>query len=408
MNLENYRILYISSQFPTRANPQTGVFSIERVRALIRGGCQVSVIAPVLMTPHPNLIAKPGQLVRWYIEQARLPAQSRVAEIVVHHPKWFCPPKALFGWYFSAFMYAQIKPAVLRAAAELHPQVILSSWLPDGVAACHLGERLGLPTLCIADGSDVNEWPKKYSRWQYARGILNNKASAIIYVSEALRQTGKANGLSPRSDAVIHNSVNTHVFQPNPDKREDNGFSILAVGRMTPVKGYPVLLEAFAEFTRCLEKPTCLTIVGDGLLRPALEAQAAELGIASQVRFIGAVAPEQVPAYYQASDLFCLPSFSEGLPCVAVEAMACGKPVVASNVGGVSEVVDDQSGIMVAPGDPKALSQALLAATSRNWDPDIIRHKIVEEFSWSRWTEKIFKLIKNVLADQPEELDTKE
>jgi len=105
---------------------------------------------------------------------------------------------------------------------------------------------------------------------------------------------------------------------------------------------------------------------------------------------------EKLINYYQKADVFCLPSFSEGFPCVVVEAMACGKPVVASQVGGVTEIVDDQSGIMVPPGDARALCNALLVATSRSWDSAAIRQKIVDSFSWEYLTGELFNLIKSI------------
>jgi teichuronic acid biosynthesis glycosyltransferase TuaC len=403
MNVASYHILYLSSQFPTLLHPQTGVFSLERVRALARAGCQIAVIAPVLMSPHPRLATKPAQLARWLFRQARLADSSRMAEIEVRFPKWLCPPRPIIGWHLSAFLYAQIRRAALQTCAEFQPQVILSSWLPDGVSACLLGERLGLPVLCIADGTDVNEWPEKYPGWRYAQRILNQKASALIYVSEALRVTGAAHGLCPRSEAIIHNAVDVQAFKPRSEGQEDGNFSILAVGRMTRVKGHSVLLEAFVEFAHRLGKPARLTLVGDGPLRPALEKQAAELGITSVIRFAGAVAPEKMAAYYQATNLLCLPSFSEGLPCVVLEAMACGKPVVASKVGGVAELVDAQSGVLVPPGDSNALCEALLRVAAKTWDGQVIRKKIVDGFSWEQWTDKLIQLIHSVMLSQPVE-----
>lgn len=399
--MARYRILYLSSQFPTKSNPQIGVFSVERVRALTRSGCQVGAVAPLLMTPPPGLVRRPSLLAHWLRQQARLPDRSSLGEIEVRSPKWLCPPRPIFGWYLSEFEYAQIRRAALQAAAELQPQVILSSWLPDGVAAVRLGKQLGVPVLCIADGTDVNEWPEKYPGWHHARKILNEQAASLIYVSEALRLTGVARGLQPRYEAVIYNSVDVQVFKPEPDSRENKIFSILAVGRMASVKGYAVLLEAFAQLSPRLEKPARLIFVGDGPLRQVLETQAADLGIASQVQFCGTVTPEHMPAYYQAADLLCLPSLSEGMPCVAVEAMACGKPVVASRVGGVPELVDVQSGILVSPGDPKALCEALLKAAGREWDAQAIRQKIVDGFSWTQWTDKVFQVIHSVMADRP-------
>jgi len=356
------------------------------------------------MTPPPGLVAKPGQLSQWLLRQSRLPVRGSQDGIEIYYPKWFCPPKPVFGWTIGIFITAQISWAVMQAAAELRPQVILSSWLPDGLAAIRLGKQLKTPVICIADGTDVNEWPDKYPgwryAWRYARRILNEKASALIYVSEALRLAGASRGLQPRYEAVIHNAVDVQTFTLGPKSREDGIFSILAVGRMEPVKGHSVLLEAFSELTRRLERPIRLVLVGDGPLRPALQKQASRLGIAHAVQFAGVVHPEQMPSYYQAADLFCLPSYSEGLPCVAVEAMACGRPVVASQVGGVPELVDAQSGLMVPPGDSEALCLALLQAAGQKWDAQAIRQKIVDHFSWAQWTEKIFEVIQTVMAGE--------
>ena len=398
--MESYRILYLSSQFPSHINPHIGVFSVERVRALSRSGCQVTVIAPVLMTPPPDLVLKPFKLASWFMKQVQLPNYSRIEGVEVHQPKWIGPPKSIFGWTINAFEWVQIRRTSLLAAAKLKPQLILSSWLPDGVAACQLGKYLDLPVLCIADGSDVNMWPKTYPYWHYARDILNRHASAIIYVSDALRLAGKAIGLHPPIEMVIHNAVDVKAYEPSTNTRNDDTFSILVVGRMLPLKGHSILMEAFAEFSNRLGRESRLTFVGDGVLRHDLEQQAAQLGILPLVQFAGSVAPQQVIDYYQAADLLCLPSYSEGLPCVVIEAMACGKPVVASRVGGVPEVLDEQSGIMVPPGDPHALCEELLHAALRIWDTEGIRRRIVEHFSWTQWTEKLFQLIRLVIEVQ--------
>jgi glycosyltransferase involved in cell wall biosynthesis len=128
-----------------------------------------------------------------------------------------------------------------------------------------------------------------------------------------------------------------------------------------------------------------------------LAEQAANLGISSSVHLVGAVDHEALVAYYQKADVFCLPSYSEGFPCAVVEAMACGKPVVASDVGGVGEVVDDQSGILVTAGDVEALSNAILHVKNRTWDAEGIRRKIVAGFTWPLWTTSMLVLIDSVI-----------
>ena len=122
------------------------------------------------------------------------------------------------------------------------------------------------------------------------------------------------------------------------------------------------------------------------------------LGIVASVEFTGAVDQKELVAYYQKADVLCLSSFSEGFPCAVVEAMACGKPVVASQVGGIAEVVDSQSGILVPPGDLKLLSEALLQAKNRVWDQRMIRQRIVDGFEWGKWTQTVLQLVDSTLS----------
>lgn len=134
---------------------------------------------------------------------------------------------------------------------------------------------------------------------------------------------------------------------------------ILCVGRFSPEKGHLVLLDALAELRDRHVVFTC-TLVGDGPLRPELEARARRLDLTRILTFTGSVEPQRVAQFYQQADLVVLASFSEGVPVVLMEAMARGLPVAATRVGGVAELVrDGLSGLLVAPGDPKGLASAM-------------------------------------------------
>jgi len=388
-----FRILYFSTQFPNQRSPRMGVFSLQRVLALRHAGCEVQVISPLLMNPPPGLITKPVQAYKWIKLQAQLPSKFQYEEIEVHYPKWFCPPKKLFGWTMSYFLFLQVRSKVMELARAFCPNVIISSWLPDVVAAAKFGNDLNIPTLGIADGTDVNVWPEEYRGWSYARDTLNEKISTIIFVSDALRSVGNSKGLYGKKNIVLHNAVDTHLFQPSEYYFNESSFVILGIGRFVRMKGFHVLLDAVARLNRSLGIPVHLILVGEGPMRDALVRQASDLGISSILELIDPMEQDKLVMYYQKADLFCLPSYSEGLPCVVVEAMACGKPVVASNVGGIGELVDEQSGILVAPGDADALCEALLQAKNHVWDAEIIRKKIVENFGWDKWTDTMLRLM---------------
>jgi glycosyltransferase involved in cell wall biosynthesis len=134
---------------------------------------------------------------------------------------------------------------------------------------------------------------------------------------------------------------------------------VLSVGRLDPMKGFSVLLEALADL-RDEGVALNLTLVGDGPERARLEAAARRFGLTERVRFTGALGAADVTGLLAEADLFCLPSFAEGVPVVLMEAMAAGLPVVATSVMGIPELVTDgRTGLLVSPGRPEPLAKAL-------------------------------------------------
>lgn len=158
---------------------------------------------------------------------------------------------------------------------------------------------------------------------------------------------------------VVRCGVDLAAFAARSRPSRDGPPAVLAVGRLVPVKGHAVLLEAIAHLARS-EEPVAATIVGDGPRRAALERMARRLGIAELITFAGTVGQDQIRRHYEQADVFCLPSFLEGIPVVLLEAMAFGVPVVASRVAGIPELVEDgRSGVLVTPGRADLLADAL-------------------------------------------------
>jgi colanic acid/amylovoran biosynthesis glycosyltransferase len=182
------------------------------------------------------------------------------------------------------------------------------------------------------------------------------------------------------------------------DVRRANGVpSILAVGRLVPLKGHGVLLEAIARLTR-VGQPVRATIVGDGPHRAALERRARSLRVADRVSFTGTVGQDEIGGYYERADVFCLPSFIEGIPVVLLEAMASGVPVVASRITGIPELVEDgTSGVLVAPGRSDLLAAALrslLADTGRRAElAEQARRRVARDYELSGSAERLRALM---------------
>jgi glycosyltransferase involved in cell wall biosynthesis len=156
---------------------------------------------------------------------------------------------------------------------------------------------------------------------------------------------------------VVHCAVDTAAFSPRSGRRHGGPLRILCVSRLVLGKGITLLFEAMATLAAAGVESE-LTLVGDGPERARLEGRAAELGV--RVRFTGAVGQDEIRQHYAQADVFCLPSFAEGVPVVLMEAMASGLPVVATRITGVPELVDDgTSGLLVRPARADELVSAL-------------------------------------------------
>jgi glycosyltransferase involved in cell wall biosynthesis len=179
-------------------------------------------------------------------------------------------------------------------------------------------------------------------------GLSLRSASHLIAVSEALKRDLLAfptrHGLITR----IHNGVDTENFQADPIRPA--GRRILWVGRMTEEKGTQYLIRAMKRISAAYPDAR-LRLVGDGPLRKDLEELVVDLGLSGAISFAGQKSHSEIAGIYSASDIVVVPSLSEGLPMVLLEAMASGRPVVATRVGGIPELVDPgRNGYLVAPG----------------------------------------------------------
>jgi glycosyltransferase involved in cell wall biosynthesis len=231
---------------------------------------------------------------------------------------------------------------------------------------------LGLPCVIGALGSDVH-LRSGLAAWLTGRAIRN--ADGVLTVSEAMREAAVQAFAAERSRVhTIVNGFNTGVFgltQRAPARcrlglaQEDR--LIVYVGRLVPAKGLRELVEAFtslqAEVAGCR-----LALVGDGPMRGELQALIADARLALRITLTGGLPPQGVADWLGASDVLTLPSWSEGYPNVVVEALACGRPVVATDVGGTREIVREDNGILVPPRDVGALRAALAGALARRWD----------------------------------------
>jgi glycosyltransferase involved in cell wall biosynthesis len=181
-------------------------------------------------------------------------------------------------------------------------------------------------------------------------------------------------GVAPQHVHTVVNGFNTSVFGL-ADRGEarshlgiDAGFQLVVyVGRFIEAKGLRELIEASCQLAKSNGRFR-LVLVGDGVMRSELLELVERSGLKDRVLLPGGLAPKDVARWICASDVLTLPSWSEGYPNVVVEALACGRPVVATDVGGTREIVNASNGILIQPRNPEQLAGALRAALQRQWN----------------------------------------
>jgi len=262
--------------------------------------------------------------------------------------------------------------------------------------------------VCTIHGSDINVFP--YRTWLTC--LIIRKAirhvDAIIAVSAALKEKALALETPRRDIRVISNGVDLRKFTPIGRQMAraelglpQDGQILVYASRFDEVKGLSYLLLAFKMVQKC--RGDCLLVlIGDGPYRQHLEREVAGLGLQDNVYFAGLRPHAEIAKWMGACDLVVQPSLNEGSPLPVYEALACGRPMIASGVGGIPELItSDDYGLLVPPADPQALGEALLCGLRKEWDSERIRSHS-EKYTWGHVADQLIRLYEEVLASQIE------
>ncbi len=269
---------------------------------------------------------------------------------------------------------------------------------PDGVAAAWLGHLLRKPVVVTVRGTDINMIPRHRLPRRLIQRTLKRLAG-VIAVSEALKEAVVAIGSKPEDVTVLRNGVDLNLFAPVDRAAARrrlvlNGPTLLSVGHLIERKGHDLVIRALSELAGYE-----LLIIGEGPERDALMRLAGRLGVDSRVRFLGAQPHALLPSFYSAADALVLASSREGWANVLLEGMACGTPVVASNIWGNPEVVrSPDAGRLMAERTPAGLASAVRELFASPPDRTATR-RYAEGFSWDDTSAGQVSLFRRVLGD---------
>lgn len=363
------RVLAITRLFPNTVEPHAAAFNRQQFAALAKV-CDLDVLAVIPWFPGAGLFG------RWSLagRLALVPESDRIDGLLVRHPRVLYVPKV--GHAFAPALYAASLAARLRRYRG-RIDVVLGSWaFPDGVAAVTLARRLGVPSVVKVHGSDINVLAQMSSaRRQLARALP--RAERVIAVSRGLADKVRQLGVPEEKIALVRNGVDRAVFKTRDRTQAraalghaTEGKWILYVGRLERAKGVLDLLAAFAKIGDA-HPDLRLVMVGGGSEEQQCRAFASTRP--GRVIVSGARPLAEVATWMAACDVLTLPSWNEGTPNVLLEAMASGRRVVATSVGGIPDVITGpEVGAMVPPKQPGALAAALLEAVATPYDPEAL------------------------------------
>lgn len=345
------KICVISTSFPRFVGDYSGLFVFRLCRALVSLNLKIDLVAPI----HKNTVAfemMDGCRVhrfRYFVPkrlQCLAYGPGGIPVNLKRRPGLFL----LIPFFMGMFALKSLQ--VSKEADVVHAQ-----WLYSGLIALFLKKMSGIPFVVTLRGSDVlkaqqGKWTHFIARW------VMKRASFVTTVSQEMKNWVIAQGIPSDRVAVIRNGVDLHgLHKKDP---QDPICRFIFVGSLVPGKGVKYLIQAFSSLY-ALEKNTHLLIVGDGEQMNNLKDDVREKGLNDVVAFTGIKASDQIAELMLHSDCLVLPSLSEGIPNVVLEAMACALPVLASNLPGIREVVkNEETGFLVAPKDVADLTKKLL------------------------------------------------
>lgn len=360
--MKKLRILTISHMFPSARSERHGIFMCREAQYLRAHGIECDFLVGRPWTPWPLYHAR-----RW---QDYGPANPLAPPdgLAARRISYLRPP----GFGFRRFEGKSMALGAVATARRWHREnpfdlVLGVSMLPDAEAAVVIGADLGLPVASLAVGSDVMVYPERMGvLWKRLCDTLE-RVDLPVGVSQSICRKLAETGKCRREPLCVYLSRDANAFVPATDKthvRRQMGWTpdnVLAiyVGGLVESKGMSELASACEPLLNKYENFQ-IVCVGDGPAREGLVRLGESIGRKGAVHLAGRVSPDEIPLFLQGADFLVLPSYSEGMPQAVVEAMNCGLPVVATNVGGVPEaVVDGQTGLLVEPRDVSQLRDAM-------------------------------------------------
>lgn len=383
-------VLLLTTSYPLDAGSVSGIF-VQRLAAALDRHCALRVLAPADATASPADAVAPFATTFRYA--------PRGLQTLAHGAGGI--PAALGARRANLLLVPPFLLAMLVACwrHSRGTQILFANWSICGIAAGLAGRARGIPVVVTLRGEDANRVDKG-RLFRTMLGLCARLCDRVVTVSEAMADALRISVPAIADKLVtIPNGVAQDFLEVQPARSDTGALRLLCVASLIPRKSVGTLIRALAA----LPGHYTLSIVGEGSEESALRQLADTLGVTRRVRFLPFQPPERLPALLAECDIFVLPSLAEGRPNVVLEAFAAARPVVASDIDGLRELIGaDVRGLLFARGNVEGLSDCLL----RLGDPAIramlgerARQFIIDEgLTWDRAAERYTQLFQELLT----------
>ncbi|MCP4672188.1 MAG: glycosyltransferase family 4 protein [Desulfobacula sp.] len=384
------KIIVFTSLFPNHENLDFGIFIKNRLFSFAQlEGCEIRVVAPVPYSPPLRFLGK------WY-SYSKIAKKEIIEGMTVYHPRFPLIPKVSMQLHGFSMFFSTIR-LIRKIQKEFPFDLIDAHYIyPDGFAGMLLGKIFRKPVVVTARGSDINQFSKFMTIRPMIRKTLKN-CQYVLSVCNALKDVMVDLGANPGKTRVIPNGIHIEKFYPENKNESRKLFSlhenkkiIFSVGSLIPRKGHHLVIDAMPEL---IDKMPDIHffIAGEGEYRKTLEKKISELRLKDHITLLGHIPNSDLRKWYSASDIFCLASSREGWANVIMESMACGTPVVATNVWGAPEIITSQNLGLLVSRDIGSITKGLEKALTKNWDRELIAEHVA-----TRTWEVVAKEVKDV------------
>lgn len=405
MKIHTKRLLIITDAYPS-GRDYRGIFVQEQISKFHQAFKEIIVISPVAR--FPTFLLR----VRWfreYIGYNQLPKNYVINNIFVYFPRFFSVPDCIDKFlHIRKHLFASTVMRTIRKYTISFDMIHAHFLSSAGYAGAKVKECYNVPLIVTGHGGDVYIGMSEENKNRDTRVIKSLLTADTIITTSKINYDilKKLPGIAPENITIIRNGYDKSKFFPmdRNNLRKDLGlpddrFIVLSIGNLVEIKGHKYLIQAISKLSKENPDIYCI-IIGKGNA-DILRKQISSLDLENHALIINGIPHDQVPRWLNACDLFVLPSLNEGSPTVIPEAWGCGKPVIASSVGGIPELFQDAHvGILIPPASSEKICDAIKESIRTQWNiDDILEHS--RQFTWVRIAEQLLEIYTRLLVEGP-------